>query len=767
MARRISLGGAWQIIGYDRDLPIFGPLPATLPGNALNAMQEMGIVKEIEKGFNNLHARWVSLLRWEYARQFQLPEEPFEGRSERFTLLLRDLSSDCEVIINGDTYFCKKDNEEVDITPSIRREGINTLRLSFAPVSQAQFALFPHLPSAGLSEISLCMSAFLRISAFSPAVSRTQGKIFCTVETEGSFDGRANFRYRVTREDEMIYSTSISEHIFPGKQTFTHELFVDGDGPKTWQPGNKNNIFYDTYLTVERGGTRCDSEQRKVGIRDAEAETLPNKLGALPYALKINAQPFPIRGVWLHTGYLKQGSKEDWKNRLLALQESHVKLLVLKEIGQESFYEACDEMGLCVWQQLPLSLEGENLHRTILRIRAHASHVLWSCEKTLAPNGAPADERNAAIFRIASQIRKLDPGKPLLPTSPSGPLEETDLTLLNRGLAHDVQGPALPNALFWKTFCQDDALLRSKVACPSLLPVPLLEEFSNGEDVLRPDAENALHRFRGLTPAYQEALFSLCGEGSFAELSPVSRYLQAIFLYQAALQIRIRDNECAGIVIDSGNTPFPAFQSNALTDVKGYPQPALGALKAIWQPLSAGASSPNGFLIEEDGSLQADIYLFHDRPDGRVVVVDAELFDIGGELLGEAVYTCKNIQRVQRLGVFKATTKQAAVILRLTAKRGESNVFRHEFLFIRPVSTAPYALLREIDSTHVVVEEDGELVLSNKSNTTAIGVSVTAPCGSYASPGFVTLLPFEKRKITLTGQAVLPSLCRVEGLNLS
>ena len=220
------------------------------------------------------------------------------------------------------------------------------------------------------------------------------------------------------------------------------------------------------------------------------------------------------------------------------------------------------------------------------------------------------------------------------------------------------------------------------------------------------------------------------------------------------------------MVADSGNTVFPSVESDALTDAGGYPVPALGALRSAWQPLTCGAISRTGFLIGDDGTVSADICFFSDRPDGREIILTASLYDVGGVLLHEEVYPCRNIQQVLSLGTFRAETDQAAVILRLRARHEDMELCRREYLFIRPVSDAPYALLREIDNASVIAEENDGLILTNQSSTAAIGVSVSAPAGSFAEPALITLLPFESCKVILQGKTVSPTDCRVEGLNL-
>ena len=100
MARRISLGGTWQIMGYDKDRPVFGPLPASMPGYALTTMQNLGIINGIENGFGSLHARWITQMDWVYTNTFRVPEELPDAQSDRFVLRLTGLSAPCTLLIN-------------------------------------------------------------------------------------------------------------------------------------------------------------------------------------------------------------------------------------------------------------------------------------------------------------------------------------------------------------------------------------------------------------------------------------------------------------------------------------------------------------------------------------------------------------------------------------------------------------------------------------------------------------------------------------------
>ena len=147
-------------------------------------------------------------------------------------------------------------------------------------------------------------------------------------------------------------------------------------------------------------------------------------------------------------------------------------------------------------------------------------------------------------------------------------------------------------------------------------------------------------------------------------------------------------------------------------------------------------------------------------------MVSASLYDVGGNLLHDEIYTCPNTQQAVLTGTFSAQTEQAAAILRLCARFDDTELCRREYLFVRPLSNAPYGLLRELDSATVIAEEQDGLILSNQSSTAAIGVSVSAPAGSFAEPAFITLLPYETCRVIVRGQEVSPTDCRLEGLNL-
>ena len=126
------------------------------------------------------------------------------------------------------------------------------------------------------------------------------------------------------------------------------------------------------------------------------------------------------------------------------------------------FYDLCDELGLLVWQDVPLSSSGvdnvppddeasvaevaEILQSFISRRRHHASLLLWCGGNELharSPEGygVPVTTAHPLIRRLDEVVRELDPGRRFLPTTATGPRFNADAKDFGKGLHWNTHGP--------------------------------------------------------------------------------------------------------------------------------------------------------------------------------------------------------------------------------------------------------------------------------------------------------------------------------------
>ena len=134
-------------------------------------------------------------------------------------------------------------------------------------------------------------------------------------------------------------------------------------------------------------------------------------------------------------------------------------------LEKECFYTLCDELGILVWQEFPLSSSGpENWPpedpRAIAEMRDitagyiarrqhHPALLLWCGGNELQGGldgskkgcGKPVDYTHPMIGMMREKVQRLDPTRRFLPTSSSGPRFTAEEENFGKGLHHDVHGP--------------------------------------------------------------------------------------------------------------------------------------------------------------------------------------------------------------------------------------------------------------------------------------------------------------------------------------
>lgn len=167
--------------------------------------------------------------------------------------------------------------------------------------------------------------------------------------------------------------------------------------PRLWWPHTLGaQELYD--LTVElldaRDGAVLDTWNRRVGFRDIALDTGEDEHGSA-FTLSVNGRPIFARGVnWIPDDALvTRVTPARYRRRLEQARAANVDLVRVWGGGiyeDEAFYEACDELGLLVWQDFafacaaypeeePLAREVEAEARyNVERLMPHPSLALWN-----------------------------------------------------------------------------------------------------------------------------------------------------------------------------------------------------------------------------------------------------------------------------------------------------------------------------------------------------------------------------------------------------
>ncbi|MHB1457472.1 MAG: glycosyl hydrolase 2 galactose-binding domain-containing protein [Armatimonadota bacterium] len=218
-----------------------------------------------------------------------------------------------------------------------------------------------------------------------------------------------------------------------GRQRFRTEVTVKN--PLLWWPMNYGKPHtYTLMMHLFRNETRVNIAETRFGIRTIKMEPSAGTKSKTDYRWKfvINGQPIFIKGAnWCWSDPMLQlDGRKYWRILELARRGG---IQMFRAWGggiveTDQFYEACDTLGLMVYQEFPYcwgpppfpatdaAVLDQQVSQVVKRLRNHPSLIMWGGgnENGLNPGG---DE---ALFLVGRRCRQFDPSRPYHRTDPWG-----------------------------------------------------------------------------------------------------------------------------------------------------------------------------------------------------------------------------------------------------------------------------------------------------------------------------------------------------------
>ena len=473
-----NLGGVWQleIPGYEA---IEGEsIRARIPGSVYSALLDN---KKIEDPFwrdNELDALKIMEHDFIFTRSFDLTLSD----CKQFLLTCEGLDTICDIELN-DQNLGRTENMhrtwEFDVTDMLREKD-NRLKLTFRSPTKAIAERYALIPTDGSGDAmrgfpqlrkAHCMfgwdwgprlpDAGIWRDIYIAGVE--QQRIESVYVTQRHFDGKVELSFDVRTSDGGPYRIEVTSpdpgHIAGNRDVW----FSDGEpiiieNPKLWWP----NGYGEQPLYVVRVRAAGDKWERFIGLRTLTVKREKDQWGE-SFAITVNGLPiFAMGGDYIpHDSLLSRVNEKLIRSLLEDCVAANFNCIRVWGGGiypSDIFFDACDELGLIVWQDFmfacgiyELTPEFEENIRAefadnIKRIRHHASLGLWCGNNELEwqynDNSYKITPKQRADYTrifgyiIPKTLQEHDPNTFHWPASPSSGGDFDNPNDENRGNVH-------------------------------------------------------------------------------------------------------------------------------------------------------------------------------------------------------------------------------------------------------------------------------------------------------------------------------------------
>ena len=641
MKRAHDLAGLeWTLTGFHPyfwkwgGAPDIPAVPAKVPGSVQKALLDAGLIPDWNAGVNSRQCEWVENRHWKF--EAELPAEwsrvPKCGRA---LLKCDGLDYQGVVLINGREAGHFRGTHVTHAFDLTRHLSANANRLALV------FTEIPrYLGQIGYtSRMREWKARFNYIWDWVPRI--VQIGIWDSVRLEvrdsnvidrlavytdydhqaglGSVAVNAQLLTSGTERVEVIVEGregEVARRTFSAAPDFTCRL--EGLNTQPWHPnGNGEQRLYEVRVRLLASDNDVlDEETRTVGFRQVVwkpcAGAPPE---AEPWLCEINGVPTFLQGVnWVPPqAVFADVTDDDYRVRLRLYRDLGCNILRVwggSVLERESFYSLCDELGIMVWQEFPLSSSGLDnwppetreaiddmnaiVASYVTRRQHHPSLILWCGGNELQGGmdgskqgmGRPLDVTHPMMAAQAEVVHRLDPTRRFIATSPTGPRSSAAADEFGQGLHHDIHGPwnwGGPLDGWFAYWDGDDALFRSETGMPGAGPADLIRKYG-GDMALPGDHSNPfwMHT-NGWWIQWPDYLREGGDPNDLDAYVAWSQTRQATALAYAARACKKRFPRCGGFIIWEGHDCYPCPVNTAAVDFLGRPKPAALALGEVFR----------------------------------------------------------------------------------------------------------------------------------------------------------------------------------------
>ncbi len=625
-----KLSGTWaEIQGID----------VSVPGSVRGALKKAGIVPDWNMGVKYNASEWVENRHWLYVTE--IPDEWVSANNENIVLRCHGLDYKGIVMVNGkeagqfNNAFIPYDFE----IGKFLKETNNTLVFLFEcpPENLAQIGWtskitdwkprfnygwdwVPRIVQTGIWDKVQLISRAEDKAFFAEANIMTDAR---PEENVGKLTVKLAFNKRPqTGSVQFVLRDSNGKVV--RKETvnaINRSVVINWENLniERWYPNGMGSqpLYLFQISLMDESGVFVQKIERRIGFR--HIKWLPCE-GAVaqadPWICNVNNNSVFLQGInWTPIRPNFADLREEDYRRLLTIYKE-LGMNVIRVWGggfpeKEWLYDICDEMGILVWQEFPLSSSGLDnyppdgareiinmdkiVRHYVTRLRHHASLLIWCAGNELYERGdvAPITDKHPLIESMKMQVHALDPTRKFVPGSPSGPNIYADLSNYESGQNWDVHGPwKLPfrddkqnMTDVYNFWAKDDALFHSEVGVPGAMSAEMIRKYAGKFNPLPANHSNPIWRTVNWWIDWEQYLSLHNGQAPsiLEEYVDWSTQRQAQGLAIALEACKKRFPRCGGFIIWMGHDCYPCPVNTSIIDFEGNPKPAAQEISKIWK----------------------------------------------------------------------------------------------------------------------------------------------------------------------------------------
>lgn len=603
-------------------------IDAEVPGSVQLALLKAGLIKDWNIGLNGRLCEWVENRHWIF--QTNMPDEWF-SKAKNFSLTFQGLDYCGQIRVNDKKVYTFENSHivhNIDITKYVKQKD-NSLEIVFEcpPRWLGQFGF-----------TSKMTQWKVRFNYFWDWVSRlVQIGIWDDIILKATDDSQIR-DVKITTDYDVAKKTGILRLVTKIKAAADHNVRISlKQGPniikteeypainqslswnglkiKSWQPNGKGeqNLYTLTIELLNGEQKIIDCQEKRIGFKNVRWERCANSpTNADPWLCIVNGQKVFIQGLnW--TPILPNFADvktEDYAQRLGSYKKLGFNMMRVwagSFLEKEGFYDLCDEMGIMVLQEFPLSASGgdrfppddeksiqemgEIAKDFIKRRQHHVSLMAW-CGGNELLSGKTEDTPTVSLEHpmmrnLDAIVKANDPLRRFIVALPTGPRFCADSKDFGKGVHWAVTGPwkvlgKISDTWidYWKN---DDAMFRAEVGCPGPCNVEMIRKYKGDCDELPATLANPLWRRAPWWIDWHEYVNENGREPkNLEEYVQWGQSRQTEALRIAVKACKKRFPSCGGIIIWMGHDCFPCPTNTSIIDFEGNFKPAAYAIGEIF-----------------------------------------------------------------------------------------------------------------------------------------------------------------------------------------